>query len=127
MYQKWKCEDDLLCGVNKPKDEHVLSTFEKQHVPGLYAPELVHKEQPFDVSIKVGGLQTHPSEPRHFIEWVELYCGDTFIARAQFSAADTYPEVTFRVMLWHAKGSLRVWAKCNQHGLWQTKREINVI
>lgn len=122
----YKCEDDIFCGVNRPKDVSNMTDFEKKHVPVITAPEKVKRDQEFEVRIEVGKLFPHPNEPGHFIQWVELYSGDTFLARAYFNGGSSYPEVTFKVKLSHSHGFLKAWAMCNLHGLWQSEKPIEI-
>ncbi|MFB0527764.1 MAG: class II SORL domain-containing protein [bacterium] len=127
MEQKWTCEEDILCGVNQPKDKDNLSDLEKKHIPVIYSPEKVKKDEPFEVKIELGKLLAHPNEPGHFVEWIELYSGDTFLGRAHYSGGATYPIALFKVKLSHAHGPLRAWGKCNLHGLWESTKEISVV
>ncbi|MFH1338603.1 MAG: class II SORL domain-containing protein [Candidatus Omnitrophota bacterium] len=126
MAKEWTCEEDILCGVNEPKDRDNPTDLEKKHIPVIEAPDRVKKDEPFEVKIEVGKLLTHPNEPAHFIEWIELYSGDTFLGRANYSGAATYPTAVFKVKLSHAHGPLKAWEKCNLHGIWESTRELNV-
>jgi len=125
---KYSCKDDILCGVNFPKDAKNLTDAEKKHLPVLEAPDKAGQDKVFEVNVRVGGIDgvEHPNEPAHSIEWVELYCGDTFIGRVQFSGGTSYPVAKFKVKLSHAHGPLKAWAKCNMHGLWEGIREIKI-
>jgi len=123
----WKCADDILCGVNLPKDPANLSDLEKKHIPVIEAPETVRKDELFAVTVEVGKYLVHPNEVAHFIEWVELYCGETFLARASFSGGSSYPKVVFQVKLSHSHGVLKAREKCNLHGLWEGTRELKVV
>jgi len=126
MERQWTCEDDILCGVNEPKDKSNLTDLEKKHIPVIEVPDKVKKDEPFEVKIEGGRLLAHPNEPGHFIEWVELYCGDTFLGHANFSGGAGFPQASFKVKLNHAHGPLKAWEKCNLHGLWESTKEINV-
>ena len=126
MEKRWTCQEDMLCGVNEPKNKDNLTDLEKKHLPIIEAPDEAKRDEPFNVTIEVGKLLAHPNEPGHFIEWVELYCGDTFLARASFSGGASAPRVTLPVKLSHAHGPLRAWAKCNLHGLWESTKEIKI-
>ncbi|MFH1855756.1 MAG: desulfoferrodoxin family protein [Candidatus Omnitrophota bacterium] len=126
MGKQWTCQEDLLCGVNEPKDKMNLTDLEKKHIPVIDAPQKVRKDALFEVRIEVGKLLEHPNEATHFIEWLELYAGETFLARAHFSGGISYPSVIFKVKLSHAHGPLRVWEKCNLHGLWESTKDIIV-
>lgn len=125
---KYSCSDDILCGVNIPKDRKDLIDLEKKHLPVIEAPNTAKKDGVFDVNIRVGGIDgiAHPNEPGHFIEWVELYCGDTFLGRCSFNGGTSYPVAIFKVKLSHAHGPLKTWAKCNLHGLWEETKEIKI-
>jgi superoxide reductase len=126
MSKEWTCNEDVLCGINEPKDKGNLTDLEKKHFPVIEAPEKVKKDESFEVKIEVGRLLAHPNESAHFIEWIELYCGDTFLGRVGYSGGVSYPEAVFKVKLSHAHGPLRVWEKCNLHGLWESTKEIIV-
>ena len=126
MEKKWMCQEDILCGVNKPKDKDNLSDLEKKHLPIIEAPDKAKKDEVFNVTIEVGKLLAHPNEAGHFIEWIELYCGDTFLFRVNLSASLSSPKVTVPVKLAHAHGPLKARGKCNLHGLWEGVRDIKI-
>ena len=123
---KYVCENDILCGVNLPKDKSALTELEQKHLPVISAPDTVKRGESFDVTVEVGKLKVHPNEAAHFIEWIELYCGDTFLFRIGLSGSLTSPKVTVPVKLSHAHGPLKVWAKCNLHGLWEGVTDIKI-
>jgi superoxide reductase len=123
---KYSCKEDMLCGVNMPRDFKVLSELEQKHIPVIEAPEKVKRDETFTVTIEAGKYKAHPNEPAHFIEWVELYSGDTFLLRASLSGSLSYPKITLPVKLTHAHGPLKAWAKCNIHGLWEGEKNIEV-
>ena len=125
---KYTCEQDILCGVNLPKDQKNLVDLEKKHLPVIEAPDKAKKDEAFEISVRVGGIDgvQHPNEAGHFIEWLELYCGDTFIARSGFSGGTSYGVARFKVKLSHAHGPLKAWARCNLHGLWEGIKDKNI-
>ncbi|HNQ35077.1 MAG TPA: class II SORL domain-containing protein [bacterium] len=122
-----KCADDILCGINRPKDPANPSDLEKKHLPVIEAPAQAGKDQPFQVRVEVGKLLAHPNEPAHFIAWLELYSGETFLGRAEFTGGGSYPTAVFTVKLSHGHGALRARALCNLHGLWESERPIEII
>jgi len=126
MEKKWTCQEDILCGVNLPKDTGNLTDLEKKHTPVIDTPAKAKKDEPFEIKVEVGKLLAHPNEAGHFIEWIELYCGDTFLGRTGLSGGISYPVATFKVQLSHAHGPLKIWAKCNLHGLWESIKDITV-
>lgn len=115
------CEDDLFCGVNKPKSENTeeMSDLEKKHTPVIEAPAKVKKGEPFEVFVEVGKHMKHPNENAHFIEWIELFSGETFLARIDLVARLAEPKVKFVVALDHAH-PLMAKQRCNLHGQWQS-------
>lgn len=115
------CEGDLFCGINKgqTKDAEKMTDLEKKHIPVITAPKKVRKGETFEVSIEIGKYMKHPNENAHFIEWVELYSGDTFLIRIDFVPRLTEPRVKCIVSLDHAH-PLMARARCNLHGLWQS-------
>ena len=115
------CEDDLFCGINKAKSENVeeMADLEKKHTPVIEAPSKVKKGEPFEVYVEVGKYMAHPNENAHYIEWIELFSGDTFLARVDLVPRLTAPRVKFVVALDHAH-PLEAKERCNMHGLWES-------
>ena len=116
------CEEDLYCGLNKAKSENIedMTDLEKKHTPVITAPAKVKKGEPFEVSIEVGKLLAHPNENGHFVEWIELYSGDTFLARVNLEPRLTIPHVKFMVALDHGH-ALVAKERCNLHGIWASQ------
>jgi superoxide reductase len=127
MLKEGIVESDVLWGVNVVKDKAHMTDLERQHMPVIEAPPKVYKHEHFEVKVDVGNLLEHPNEPAHFIEWIELYIGDTFVGRENYSGGISYPEALFKLKMDHAKGPLKAWAKCNLHGLWTAEKEIEII
>ena len=123
---KYSCDQDILCGVNMPKDAKQMTELEQKHTPVITSLDRVKKDEIFTVTVEVGKYKAHPNEPAHFIEWLEVYAGETFLFRATFSGSISEPRVTVPVKLTHAHGPLKVWAKCNIHGLWEGVKDIEV-
>lgn len=123
---KYSCQEDMLCGVNMPKDSNAMTELEQKHVPVITAPDKVKRDEAFTITVEAGKHKAHPNEPAHFIEWIELYCGDTFLFRASLVGSISQPKVTIPVKLTHAHGPLKAWAKCNIHGLWEGVKDIGV-
>lgn len=118
-----ECEEDLFCGINRAREE--MTDLEKKHIPVITAPDRVKKGEPFEVLIEVGKLLAHPNEVSHFIEWIELYSGDTFLARFDLTPVLSHPKVKATIALTHSH-PLRALERCNLHGVWEGKKEITV-
>jgi superoxide reductase len=121
-----KCEKNLFCGVNRPKDADNMTDLEKKHLPVITAPKKVKKGECFEVTIEVGKLMQHPNEPAHYIEFVELYADHTYLARFDFTAQRTCPTVKACISLDHIHSGLRAYERCNLHGVWEGAFEIEV-
>jgi superoxide reductase len=121
-----KCEEDLFCGVNVVKDTSRMTDLEKKHVPVITAPKMVKKGDCFEVEIEVGKYMSHPNEPGHYIEFIELYTDHTYLARMDFTAADTCPIMKVCLSLDHVHKQLRAYQRCNLHGVWEGDAEIAV-
>lgn len=121
-----ECEDDIFCGVNVSENMDQASDLGKKHLPVIAAPKKVKKGEQFEITVEVGKLLAHPNEPGHFIQFIELYCGDTYLARMDFTAKSTFPIMKTRVSLDHAHGKLRAFERCNLHGVWENEVDIKV-
>ncbi len=117
-----KCEEDLFCGLNKAKSGNIdeMTDLEKKHTPVITAPAKIKKGEPFEVNVEVGKLLSHPNENAHFIEWIELFSGDTFLARVDLEPRLAVPRVKFVVALDHGH-DLVAKERCNLHGVWESQ------
>ena len=79
-----------------------------------HAPIIKINSNSIDVQI---GLQLHPMEPEHRIEWVALTDGER--VEIQRLGLTTPPVVKFSKM--SENGKVRAYAFCNIHGLWQSE------
>jgi len=119
-------EVDLFAGVNRPADPSNLADLEKKHLPVIDAPDEVEAGKCFTVNVEVGKLLAHPNETGHFIQFIDLYAGDTYLARVDFAGVTTCPKATFCVALEKDLGSLRAYERCNLHGVWVEEKAIKV-
>jgi len=81
-------ETFTFTGVNRPMNADNMTQFEQMHVPGISCPNKVAPGDRFEVAIEVGKLYAHPSEHTHFIEFLDLYADETFLARADLTPPD---------------------------------------
>lgn len=121
-----ECREDMFCGVNTVENIDEASDLQKKHLPIISAPEKVGKGEKFEVTVEVGKLVDHPNEPGHFIEFIELYAGHTYLARMDFTAKTTEPVLKATVSLDHGHGKLRAFARCNLHGIWENDVDLEV-
>jgi superoxide reductase len=121
-----ECAEDIFCGVNTAEDIERAGDLEKKHLPIISAPATVKKGEWFKVTVEVGKLLQHPNEPGHFIQFVELYADDTYLARMDFTARTTCPVMKTCVALEQAYNKLRAFERCNLHGTWENEVAIEV-
>ncbi|MBF0458847.1 MAG: class II SORL domain-containing protein [Nitrospirae bacterium] len=121
-------EKSLFCGMNRAKDMGNLTEMEKKHIPTIECPDEVKSGVPFKVKICVGELP-HVMIDGHFIQWIEVYFGESFYARVELTPVVTLPEFTISLVKGgkHRKSTLRVVERCNLHGQWEALKEITVI
>jgi len=121
----YKCEEDLFCGINRAKSSNPndMSDLEKKHTPVIEVSGKPKEGEPFEVTVKVGSYMKHPNEHVHFIQWIELYSGDTFLGRVDFASERTEPKASFTVKLDHLH-PLRALEHCNMHGTWEGTKEL---
>ncbi len=122
-----ECAEDIFCGVNTVADVDTATDLEKKHLPIITAPRRARKGEFFEITVEVGKLLRHPTEPGHFIQFIELYAGDTYLARMDFTGKTTYPIMKASVALEHQHGKLRAFARCNLHGTWESSLDIEVV
>ncbi len=116
-------ESYSLTELNKPEDWNNLTVMDKKHVPIINAPDDVASGKPFEVQLKVGGIEgvEHPNQLSHYITWIELYAGDRYLGKIEFApvVSDGY-KVRLSVTL-EKSATLRARSFCNLHGLWEGK------
>lgn len=66
-----------------------------------------------------------PDEGGHHIQWLELFAGEAFLARVDFTPAVSGTPVTLILKLFEDT-TLRLLARCNLHGLWEASRDLKV-
>mgnify|MGYP001028028850 CR=1 FL=1 len=112
--------------VNQPNDQEEMSDLEKRHLPTITAPARVRAGKRFEVSVEVGSLLPHPNEKEHFIRFIDLYAGDVYLTRAEFTAETTSPVLRAWPSLPGGAGPLVAYCRCNQHGTWKSSVPITV-
>ena len=111
--------------INKAKDMDNLEDIEKKHLPIISCPENVKKGENFEVTIEVGKLLAHPNENTHYIDSIELFAGEIFIARTSLIPVVGHPKITLTVSLTDSQ-NLVARTRCNLHGIWQYEKKVNV-
>jgi superoxide reductase len=115
---------NLFAGINEPSDPRNLSDLEKRHTPVIRAPDIVCAEVPFELEVEVGSALPHSSDPGHFIQFIELYADELFLARLDLAAGRAAPRLVAYVMLRRPAREILAYADCNLHGVWVGRRAI---
>jgi len=120
-----KCEEDLFCGINRAKisDPNNMNDLEKKHTPVIEIVGAIKEGEALQVTVEVGKYMNHPNQHGHFIQWISLYSGDTFLSRIDFASERTEPKTVFTVKLDHLH-PLKALGHCNMHGTWESTKEI---
>ena len=106
--------------INTLQDMNNPSVLEQKHVPGVEVPETVQPGMWFDVHVKVGFMQEHPSTPEHWITEIKLLIDDKEAAKTKFRTGGVAsPVATFRVKL-DKTSVLTAFEHCNLHGTWKS-------
>ncbi len=113
---------DLFAQINRAKNPEKMTPLEKKHMPEISVPKRVKAGEPFEVKIRVN----HVMQNKHFIQWLEVYDGDLFLARVDLTAVKTRPEVTITLALGQST-ELRFYERCNLHGTWENRARVEVV
>jgi superoxide reductase len=117
---------DIFYSVNTVADKVIASDLEKKHLPVITIPKKIRKGERFEVAIEIGKLIKHPNEPGHFIQFIELYADDTYLARMEFTAQTTEPVMKTYVVLKNNYEKLCAYSRCNLHGTWENEVKIEI-
>lgn len=118
--------DELFVGINRIKDPANPTELEKKHLPTIVAPDEVPYREPFEVEIIVGKELPHPDKGDHFIQNVELYAGEAFLARCDFTptVSGTPMRITLKL---NYDTPLCARSRCNLHGVWESEKMIRIV
>jgi superoxide reductase len=115
----------------------------EKHVPVIDCPDIVEKDQFFEVSASVGKEVAHPNTTAHHINWISLYFlaeGEKFpyqIGKFEFCAhgssvqgpdtSSIYTNHKAKAWMKTSKpGVIMAVSLCNIHGLWEYSKQIKV-
>ena len=116
--------DDWFQNINRIKDRENLTPKEKGHAPCVQVPATTKSGEPFNLDIQIGETM-HPMAANHYIQWIEVYVGIEQVARVEFSPLCPQAKVTIPVAV-KESATLRILARCNLHGIWETTEKVIV-
>ena len=117
--------DDIFKGLNRAKDSANKTDLEKKHIPTIHAPSNVKVREPFELTINVGEELAHPDEGAHHIQWIELFAGEAFLTRVDFTPTVSSGPVSLTLKL-NEDTILKAHARCNLHGVWEYTHDLKV-
>jgi len=100
---------------NKIWSEKDESELEEKHIPIVE----VNENEGVEIYVKVGE-KMHPSEPGHFIQWIEIIDGEVPIEKVCLSPMSKSEAIFY---LKDMPDNLKVRIFCNLHGAWEYKEE----
>ena len=101
--------------------------FIDKHSPFIHCARTAKKGEPFKITVRVGEHHAHLDEFDHYIANIQLYNGETLLARADFVAGTLggqdkkgQAEVTFTIVPTGKKLHLVAQSYCTKHGIWES-------
>lgn len=94
-----------------------------KHIPSVTVKQecgMVPETKCTDVLVRIGET-LHPMEEKHFIQFIDCYIDDQYVARASLTPG-VNPAIIFHLRREGKK--VRIVENCNLHGYWQ--REANL-
>lgn len=110
----------ILSPLNHIADLEGATDFERKHTPFITAER---DGDSVNVRVKVGHYVSHPNQPDHYIQWIELSVEGVPIARFDLSPVATDPDVCVAVSV-PSGTTLRAVEYCNLHGTWAAEIEV---
>jgi superoxide reductase len=109
-------------------DKEAKKDYIDRHSAFVHCDSSAKKGEKFKVKVKVGDEYAHPDDFDHYIAYVQLWNGETFLAEATFTAGamGNQPgnvEVDFYIVP-QKKLKLTAMAYCTKHGLWQSEEVV---
>ena len=109
-------------------DKEAKKDYIDRHSAFVHCADTATKGEKFKVKIKVGDEYAHPDDFDHYIAYVQLWNGETFLAQADMTAGAlgsmaNQLEVDFYIV--PTKNlKLTAMAYCTKHGLWQSEEVV---
>jgi len=115
-------------------DREAKKDYIDRHSPFIHCESTAKQGEKFAVTIKVGNEYEHPDDPDHFVQYVQLFNGETLLNEAKFLAGTlggagqkSQAEVTFQIVPSGSKLNLTAVAYCTKHGVWESEpSEVSV-
>jgi len=108
------------------EEKEVRKDYFDRHTPVIICDDYATQGEKFKVKIRLGTEYTHPDDPDHFINYVQLWNRETFIAEAHFAPGSLgnkseHVELDFYIVPGAVTMNLSAMSVCTKHGLWQSE------
>lgn len=112
------------------EEKEVKRDYYDRHTPRIICEGKAREGESLRVKVKLGSEYSHPDDPDHFINYIQLWNRETFLAEAHFAPGmlanrSGHVEVDFYIVTGPVSMNLTAMAVCTRHGLWQSEpREV---
>ena len=111
----WIDEKEHIFRLSRRENPSIL---ERKHVPLIEAPQKVKAGEWFNLTVRVGFLMEHPSNPGHWITAIRLFVDSKEVCKMRFNTGGiSAPAASFRIRI-YKESRIEAVGKCNLHGMW---------
>lgn len=112
MKENNKKMEEQFKKIFRKEDE---SNLKEKHVPVV---EIEEGDKETKINVKAGSAE-HPSEPAHFVQWIEIFDGEISLEKVYLSPLSK-PKASFFVKEMPKNLKARIF--CNLHGTWESEK-----
>jgi superoxide reductase len=118
--------------ISKEEKELRRDYFDR-HTPVIVCQDRVKEGEKFRVKVRLGTEYAHPDDPDHYIQYIQLWNRETFLAEVHFAPGTLgnkaeHMEVDFFIVPGPVSMNLSAMAACTKHGLWQSEsKEVSIL
>jgi superoxide reductase len=107
------------------EEKEVRKDYFDRHTPVIICDDVATEGKKFKVKVRLGTDYTHPDDPGHFINYVQLWNRETFLAQIHFAPGTLanraeHVEVDIYIVPGAVTMNLSAMSACTKHGLWQS-------
>ncbi|MDH4128148.1 MAG: class II SORL domain-containing protein [Spirochaetota bacterium] len=114
-------------------DKEAKKDYIDRHSPFIHCKNQGKKGEKLSVKVRVGNEYKHPDDNDHYISYVQLWDGETFLGQTNFppgvlGGLPGQVEVDFNIVPIKNKLNLVAISYCTKHGIWEGNSfEVNVV
>ncbi len=113
-------------------DKEAKKDYIDRHSPFVHCNSKATKGEKLAVAVRVGAEYKHPDDFDHYINYIQLWNGDTCLGHVSFTPGTlgnqpSQAEAVFNIVPTKSKLKLTGMSYCTKHGLWEgTTVEVDV-